>query len=354
MSKEAVTLETGSDSVKDSLCVPCLDVGDHRQAVKFCIDCAHLICHNCEDYHRRFKQMKEHKLVDISATEDLKLSQKLSNLLICPNHPDKTVELVCKNHDTLCCLTCATVSHRGCQSVVELAKEALDLKQGNSADELKNHLTAAKDHMTNIVKQHEQCQEACIASADETIPKKLQELKFKMNQAFAVLEESILRERSKQKENIVSKHEEEKAKWAEHLKAIEEAVNLLSSVQQNGSPSHLYIVANKLQKTIKDVDAAIASQGRKVQTKNISLQVGSDLQNVLSSKPNRLADLNVTDATRTLVEYKFAQKDTDNKTTGKEVKCPYCRTAFRVQSPNTFFKTLATCTCSSCGNRFTY
>ena len=349
MSKEAVTLETSSDSVKDSLCVPCLDVGDHRQAVKFCIDCAHLICQNCVDCHRRFKQMKEHKLVEISATEDLKLSQKLSNLLICPNHPDKTVELVCKNHDVLCCLTCATVSHRGCQSVVELAKEALDLKQTESAGDLKTHLTAAKDHMTSIVRQHEKCKEACITTTEEMIPKKLQELKQNLIQAFAVMEGTIRTELARKGFMIGAKHDEEKAKWEKGIKLVEEAISLMSSVQQNGSPTHVYIVAHKLQKIINEVDTAIANQGRKVQTRNISLEVGFDLQKVLSSKPNRLADLNVTDTFRTLVEYKFPQNDTDCKQTGREVKCPLCNNTFRVQGPVTIWKPAA---CSSCGHRF--
>ena len=295
MSKEVVKMETGSDSVKDSVCVPCLDVGDLREAVKFCIDCSHLVCQICVESHRRFRQLKEHKLIDISVTEDLKLFQNLSNLLFCPNHRDKKVELVCKNHDVLCCLACATVNHRGCKSVVDLGKEVSDPTQTPNAGELIKHLTAAKDYMTGIVNENERCKKACIASVDELIPKTLRELKLKFDRAFAVMEENIMREGARQKEIMVSKHTENKAKWAKSIESVNEATILLLSVQQNGSPTHMYIIANKIQKMIKIVDAAIAKQGREVQSKRISLEVGADLQNVLSSSPTKMAVLTVKD-----------------------------------------------------------
>ena len=304
LSKEAAGLETGSDAEKENVCAACMDVGDYRQAVKYCIDCAHLVCQNCVDCHRRFKQMKEHKLVDISKDEDLKLSQVMSSLLICPSHPDKTVELVCKNHDVLCCLTCATVSHRGCSHVVEVASETMDPKQSSTTDTLKKHLTAAKGHMTSIVKQHEKSKAEFIATTDVLIPKKLKELKQNLMRTFTVLEQGILTETTKQRVSHVAKHDEEIAKWAKYISSINEAFNLLSSAHQNGSSTHVYVVLKKLQKTLNDVDMAIADQGNKLSSEIISLKEGS--VSVLRSKPCSLADLCVTKTTATLPEYKFA------------------------------------------------
>ena len=305
MSKEAATLETGSDSEKDGMCVPCLDDGEHRQAAKYCIDCGHLVCHSCVVYHRRFKQLKDHKLADISAAEDLKLSQKLSNLLICQNHPGKTVELVCKDHDVLCCLTCATVSHRGCQEVVEVTMAASDIKQNPAANEMKAHLTAAKDHMGLIVKHHEECKADIVKSADETIPQKLQEFKKKLIQAFEVVEQKILATRTARKASLAAKYDHEKAKWAKHVESVDEAINLLSCVQQNGSPVHLFIVANKLQKTIKEVDAVIADQGNELPTETIFVKKGADLLKVLSCEPVKVVELSVTKTTTSIPKYKY-------------------------------------------------
>ena len=218
MSKEAAcvetNVETSSDAEKEILCVPCLDVGEHRLALKYCIDCADLVCQNCVDYHRRFKQMKEHKLVDIREKKDLKLSMVVSRLLLCQNHPDKSIELVCMNHDALCCLTCATVNHRGCSSVVGVAREASDLKKTHAADELKSNLSVAEGYITNIVKRHEKCKHEFIASTEVLIPNKLQELKQKLMQAFDVLEESIRLDGNEQRIKYTAKHDVEKEKWA--------------------------------------------------------------------------------------------------------------------------------------------
>ena len=345
MSKEAASVETSSDAVKENFCVPCLDVGDHHQAVKFCIDCAHLVCQSCVDCHRRFRHMKGHKLVGIRE-EDLKLAQMMSRLLICPFHPDKTIELVCKNHDMVCCLTCATVSHRGCNRVVEITREAFDVKKTSVASDLQSHLTAASDHMTNIMKLHEKCVAEFIVSTYVAIPKTLHQLKKNIMEAFAALEQGILSELTKQRVSHAAKHDDAKEKWSKHIEAVNEAVQLLASVQKTGSPVHMYVVACNLRKTLHDVDAAIANQGNTLQTEIISLKLGVNSQKVLSSKPCGLAELCVTKTTTSLPEYKCAQTVTQSKDTHgyasymgalqerfrstlSITKCPYCHKSWQ-------------------------
>ena len=60
----------------------------------------------CVDSHRRIKQIQDHKLVDNKNKDAVKIAQTLSSILACGNHPDKKIELICVNHDVLCCSTC--------------------------------------------------------------------------------------------------------------------------------------------------------------------------------------------------------------------------------------------------------
>ena len=307
MSKEAAGLETGSDAEKKGVCAACMDVGDHRQAIKYCIDCAQLVCQNCVDYHRRFRQTKEHKLVEISKDDELKLSQMLSRLLICPSHHGKAIELVCKNHNVLCCLTCATVSHRGCKEVVEVASEALDPKQKSAMSELKNHLMAAKNHMDNIIKQHEKGNAEFINTTEILIPKELQKIKQKLLQTFNTLEQKILLECNLKRTSHVSKHTLEVNKWAKHIGSVNEAISFLTTAQENGSATHLYIVANKIQKSLTHVDAEIASQGNTLPNEIVYLKEGFTLKQFLSGKSHDRLEVCLTDTLDPLLEYQFTK-----------------------------------------------
>ena len=177
-----------------------------------------------------------------------------------------------------------------------------DLKITHAADELKSNLSVAEGYITNIVKQHEKCKDEVIASTEVLIPKKLQELKQKLMEAFDVLEESIRLDGNEQRIKYTAKHDVEKEKWAKHNEYVNEATQLLSSVQKNGSPVHLYVVVNKLQDTLKDVVGAIVNQGSRLQSETVSLKECVDLQKVLSCKPCGLAELCVTKTTISLLE----------------------------------------------------
>lgn len=304
-SKEMLTIEISSDADKESLCAPCKAEGEHRQATKYCIDCGQLVCKNCVDSHRRFKELKGHKLVDSSNEDDLKLSQMLSSCLICPNHPDKTIELVCKNHDVLCCLTCATVSHRGCREVVEVGSQAADVKQ-ESVTDLKNHLVAAKSHMEEIVKKHKQSNIALTSSTDVLLPKQLQDLILRVNQILTALEKSILSESQTKKKLHMAKHDAEITKWNKNINSISEAYTLLNSVQQNGSEAHVYVVVNKIQKLLADIDVNISNQGNQFLDESFVFKECPSLQQVSNCKsPRSLVELSVTKKVIPLPQYKY-------------------------------------------------
>lgn len=303
-SKETLNVEISSDADKESLCAPCKNEGDHRQAAKYCIDCGQLLCKTCVDFHRRFKQLKGHKLVDSSNEDDLKLSQMLSSCLICPNHPDKTIELVCKNHDVLCCLTCATVSHRGCR-VVEVGSQAADVKQ-ESVTDLKNHLVAAKSHMEEIVKKHKKSNTEFTFSTDVLLPRQLQDLRLRVNKILITLEKKILSESQTKKKSHIDKHDAEITKWNKNINSVIEAYNLLNSVKQNGSETHVYVVVSKIRKILANIDGIISSQGNKVADASLVFKECSSLQQVSNCQsPRSLVELSIKNKTIPLPQYKY-------------------------------------------------
>ena len=227
------TTETASDAEKDILCGVCADYcvqDDLKKAVKYCVDCNKPICQLCVDWHGRFKQLKDHTLVDCVNEDSLKLAVFLSSCHFCPNHPDKNIELMCKDHAAMCCPSCVAVNHRTCTQVLEVATEATK-SITNVTKDLADHHDAAKIHMKEIVKQHKTQKANIELQENELIPQKLKELRSKLNRALDELK-SYTRKQSKEKGSThVNRCDSEIGEWTERINTVKEATKLLSTVQ---------------------------------------------------------------------------------------------------------------------------
>ena len=252
--------------------------------------------------------------------------------------------------------------------MVEISDEAYDIRKTPAVTgELKIHLTAAKNYMKTIVKQHEMCKAEFIDSTYVAIPKKLKQLKHKILEAFSALEKGVLTELAKERLLCTTTHDSEIAEWTKRIKKVEEAVQLLSSVQQSGSTIHMYIVVNNLHKILNGVDAAISGQGNTLASETASLDVSFGLQKVMSSPPCALVQLNVLKTSVSLPEYPQTQTVVMNKQSSNYYdtgymsalsqrfqrcltisnSCPYCHTSWQT-TPGVKHRT-----CPSCGYQFT-
>ena len=71
----------------------------------------------------------------------------------------------------MCCLTCATVDHRNCQQVVEIACQARNTNMDSVKQNLMNDLASAQTQMRHIAQQHETGDKEIQSQADDAIPK---------------------------------------------------------------------------------------------------------------------------------------------------------------------------------------
>ena len=284
------TTETASDA-EDILCAACCVQGDVKKAEKYCIDCNQPICQLCVDCHGRFKQLKDHKIVDCVNEDSLKLAEFLSSCLFCPNHPDKHIELMCEDHAAMCCHICATVNHRTCTQVLEIATEATNVNMTDVTKDLVTHLDAAKTYMDEIVKQHKTQKARFEKQKNIVIPQMLKELRSKLNQTLDELESYTLAQSIKKGSVHVSKCDSEIGEWSERIDKVKDATKLLSTVQQNGTDAHIYIAVNKIQNIVNEIDENISDQGNRLSNRSIDFKILEPLLKFSKSKPQELIKL---------------------------------------------------------------
>lgn len=305
LSKGADSLEMSGDTELGRFCGACREGGVQRTGEKFCIDCCHFLCSTCVDCHSKFKFLKEHKIVENTSEDTTNLAKVMRSCLLCPNHPHKTVEVVCKNHDVLCCITCVTVAHRNCSQVVEITNEATKETMVRETCESMDHLTAAKSYIENIIKTHSTSTSVFISAVNGSFPKEIKVLKETLIKSLDQLEKNINCEIQRMTLEHVAKRKEDISKWSRHLNTITGSQKLLASTQENGSDTHLYVVMHKIKKELSDIDNAISALGFQMEREKLEMNKTQFAQSIIQSNARDLVTLSVKEESVPLPTYKY-------------------------------------------------
>ncbi|XP_069115367.1 protein PML-like [Argopecten irradians] len=109
------------------VCEGCRRDGEDTRATHWCRHCTEALCSSCKIAHRRNKKTTDHRVIDIRDVQNTEsLPLKLSFYENCFQHPGKTLEIYCLDHQALCCILCLAVSHRECKhvrSIEDVSKE---------------------------------------------------------------------------------------------------------------------------------------------------------------------------------------------------------------------------------------
>ncbi|XP_052794973.1 uncharacterized protein LOC128228003 [Mya arenaria] len=101
-----------SDQVYDFACTSCEADNVNTEAQFSCKECENYLCNKCIKLHNGiFKRHDVLGLFDVIKWEGEKCLEK------CEKHPEKSVKMVCEDHDELCCSLCVALSHRRCRSI---------------------------------------------------------------------------------------------------------------------------------------------------------------------------------------------------------------------------------------------
>ncbi|XP_052089930.1 E3 ubiquitin-protein ligase TRIM23-like [Mytilus californianus] len=140
----------------EKFCDACSSKSVSKEAMKWCMVCEEAYCDTCEANHKTFKVSQNHKIVPIeNIIEDVSVSN-ICAFVACDEHPDKTIEIYCKDHSQSCCTVCATVHHRKCEHVVTIDEAVSGVKISTNSQELTKKLIKKSKRIEAIIKNRNQ------------------------------------------------------------------------------------------------------------------------------------------------------------------------------------------------------
>ncbi|KAL4225952.1 hypothetical protein ACF0H5_013940 [Mactra antiquata] len=106
-----------SEEAYDFVCTSCDRENKTREAVKYCIECRGYCCQTCTYLHNKFLSLMNHNFIDASrggliGSQPTRLPEFPTER--CSTHGGKVMDLYCKCHDSVGCVTCMATDHKSC------------------------------------------------------------------------------------------------------------------------------------------------------------------------------------------------------------------------------------------------
>ena len=121
----------------------CKIENEEVSGVYYCFECQEAMCESCTKSHRKIASSRSHTVCPLNEAIGANLHPNVYKT--CQEHPDKPVELVCNDHEQLCCTLCVGTNHRKCYSV-----DTLDVAAGKIKD------SGMRKNLVENMKEYEQ------------------------------------------------------------------------------------------------------------------------------------------------------------------------------------------------------
>nr|XP_022297633.1 uncharacterized protein LOC111106999 [Crassostrea virginica] len=132
---------------KTKLCGACKSENEEIPCINYCFECQEAMCEACTKFHGKLASSRSHTICPLHKAMGADLQP--NNYKTCRKHPDRPVELVCNDHEQLCCALCAGTNHRKCKSVDTLDVTAGKIKDSDMIQILEENM---KEYKENLLK----------------------------------------------------------------------------------------------------------------------------------------------------------------------------------------------------------
>ncbi|CAC5373683.1 TRIM56 [Mytilus coruscus] len=194
----------------EKLCDACSSKSVSQKAISWCSICDEAYCYTCESNHRTYKMARNHKIVPIKDINEDTSIYNICAFVACDEHPDKTIEIYCKDHSQPCCTICATVHHRKCEHVITIDKAVSGVKESKKAKELTKKLKEASYKLEGFI-QNRNKNITNFENEMDVVLDEITNMRKKLNEKLDILENKIREEVNSARKDHVLRLSEESA-----------------------------------------------------------------------------------------------------------------------------------------------
>ena len=139
---------------KDKLCGACKSENEEIHCINYCFECQEAMCEACTKFHGKIASSRSHTVCPLNKALDADLQP--NNYKTCREHLDRPVELVCNDHEQLCCALCVGTNHRKCKSVDTLDVIASKIKDNDMIQTLEEYMKKYKQTLLKAKRSMEE------------------------------------------------------------------------------------------------------------------------------------------------------------------------------------------------------
>ncbi|CAC5420811.1 TRIM56 [Mytilus coruscus] len=218
----------------EKFCDACNNENISQKAISWCTVCDEAYCGPCEVSHKRFKITRNHNVVAIT---DINAEMNAPNMfasVACDEHPDKIIEIYCKDHSKPCCYVCATVHHRKCEHVITIDKAVTGVKESTKAKELMKKLKETVETLEAVINTRKPSTTNFERETDAVLIE-IGNVREKLNKKLDELENKIREEVNSARKNNVLRLSEESAELSSLKSTFDQWKNIFEACLSQGS-----------------------------------------------------------------------------------------------------------------------
>ncbi|XP_063411341.1 uncharacterized protein LOC134694267 [Mytilus trossulus] len=223
-------------------CAGCQRSDEDITAVSWCSDCSELVCKTCSRVHERMSP--PHKIVPMKEIQQLS-SSLLTLSKNCDSHPDQKIALYCCQHDKVVCVSCVSISHQNCKSIISIEKAARGVKDGTAISDLERRIS----NLCQVTENRRSQSEKTLVDLEKSrtkIKTRVSEIKQKVIAHLDTLEAEIHKDIDSKYKNCTESVSRNKNSIQSNADSLCTWKRDLNSLKQHTSEVHLFQVVKFL------------------------------------------------------------------------------------------------------------
>ncbi|WAR11892.1 TRI33-like protein, partial [Mya arenaria] len=180
-------MSMASDLIHEFVCSPCEEDKLNTEAKYFCGECSKYYCDQCLTFHSKI--LKQHAVVGCDDVD--KWVGQGNTLISCDLHPRKVIELLCEDHDEMCCHLCVSLNHRMCRSISLISDLAKGIHKMADFKQLPSKVANVTTSL-NQVREVRKKNQGSLKTSGKSMLTKIKDLRKKLNQLLDALEKKTV------------------------------------------------------------------------------------------------------------------------------------------------------------------